>query len=87
MPTIMLIQKLAFIIHTRDEHNPPHIEVYYGTPESHEAWAKVRIDRVEIMEAFGFSSNDLNSIVKICQIRQKFLSSKWRKINGKRLQK
>lgn len=86
MPTILLIKNLAFIIHTRGEHNPPHVEVYYGTPENHEAWAKVRIDKVEILEADNFTSRDLDQIVRICQGRQKYFSRKWRKYNGKRLQ-
>ena len=81
MPTVLVIKKLLFVIHTRD-HQPPHVEVYFGNPETYEAWAKVRIDKVELLEAEGFTSSDLDQIVRICQARQKFLSSEWRRIHG-----
>ncbi|PWU17514.1 MAG: hypothetical protein C5B49_08725 [Bdellovibrio sp.] len=87
MGKVAILKNLLFMIHTRGGHNPPHVEVYYGTPENHQAWAKVRIDQVEILEASGFGSKDLDLIVRCKQGRQQYFSSKWRRLNGTRLQK
>jgi len=85
MGTVAIVKNLAFMIHTRGEHNPPHLEVYYGTPGNYEAWAKVRIDKVEILESQGFSSGDLDEILRITQGRQRFFSKKWSELNGTEL--
>lgn len=86
MPSVMKVLALYWAIHTND-HNPPHIEVYHGTPKNHDAWAKVRIDKVEIIESFGFDEPSLLEILKVAQARQKFLSSKWSKVHGQKAKK
>ena len=86
MPRVLLIRRLAFFVHTA-EHNPPLVHVYFGTPENHRAWAKIQIyGQATVMGAENFTARDLDQIVRICQGRIKYLSSKWRKSNGKRLQ-
>ena len=87
MPQVLVIKKLLFMIHTRDEHSPAHVEVYYGTPTSHQAWAKINIEKVAVLESENFSSKDLDMILRITQGYQKFFSSKWKEYNGTRLQK
>jgi hypothetical protein len=51
------------MIHTRD-HGFPHVTVYHGTPEDHEAFAKVRLDEIAILEAEGFDQKTMLKILK-----------------------
>jgi hypothetical protein len=63
MPKVLVIKNLMFMIHTRD-HGHPHVTVYLGTPENYEAFAKVRLDQVEVIESENFSQRDLNFILQ-----------------------
>ncbi|MBX2989085.1 MAG: DUF4160 domain-containing protein [Bdellovibrionaceae bacterium] len=75
MPTLLIVKALRFMLHTR-EHGFPHVTVYHGTPRNHEAFAKVRLDRVLVIESFGFHPKDLNIILLIVeQYRKEFLEA------------
>ena len=65
MPTVLKIFSLMFLIHTRD-HGFPHVTVYDGTPARYEATAKIRLDKLAVIEAAGFSRRDLKLILEIC---------------------
>jgi len=64
MPTVLKVLNLIFIIHTRD-HGHPHVTVYRGTPENFDAYAKVRLDEVEIIELQGFKTSAEKIILEI----------------------
>ena len=64
MPTLLLVRNLLFMIHTRD-HGHPHVTVYQGTPDKHEAMAKVRLDNLTVLEVDQFTKKDVSLIVKI----------------------
>lgn len=64
MPQVLKVKALIFFIHTRD-HGHPHVTVYYGRPKNHEAFAKVNLLNLSIIEQDGFHSRDLKVIVKI----------------------
>ena len=64
MPTVLKILNLMFVIHTRD-HGYPHVTVYRGAPESHDAFTKVRLDEVQIIELHGFSASAEKVILEI----------------------
>ena len=76
MPTVKVINKLLFIIHTND-HNPPHVTIYFGLPESHEAKARVEIDTGIIMCSFGFSVKSLRMLQKEIVENKEFYYEKW----------
>lgn len=76
MPTVLKIFSLMFVIHTRD-HGFPHVTVYDGTPESWEAFAKIRIDEIEVIEAEGFHKKDLKMILQIVERYQQDWMEVW----------
>ena len=69
MPTVLKILNLMFIIHTRD-HGFPHVTVYRGNPNSHDAYAKVRLDEMQVIELFGFSISAEKLILEIVSKNQ-----------------
>lgn len=80
MPTVLMIKNLIFMIHTRD-HGFPHVTVYLGTPDSHEAFAKVRLDKIGIIEADGFSKKALKEIELLTAKYQELWLEKWNEIH------
>lgn len=76
MPTVLRINNLIFMIHTRD-HGHPHVTVYLGTPENFEAMAKIRIDQLEVIESVGFGSKTLNKILMHTLIYQEVWMEVW----------
>lgn len=76
MPTVLKIFNLMFMIHTRD-HGFPHVTVYDGTPRSHEAMAKIRIDTLTVIEADRFSRKDLGLILKVAERYQEEWMEVW----------
>ncbi len=69
MPTVLKIINLIFIIHTKD-HGYPHVTVYRGTPENHDAYAKVRLDEIEVIELRGFKASAEAVILEIVSKNQ-----------------
>jgi hypothetical protein len=69
MPTVLKVLNLIFIIHTRD-HGYPHVTVYRGTPKNHDAFAKVRLDEVQVMELHGFKTSAERIILEIVSNNQ-----------------
>lgn len=65
-----------FMIHT-DDHGHPHVTVYKGNPESHEAFAKVRLDVIQVFESEGFSTKSLRSIIEQVVINQAEWLKEW----------
>lgn len=79
MPSYLSISILGlmFMIHT-DDHEPAHVTVYKGTPESHEAKARIEIETGEVMDgSFGFSEKALRKLSQRVLDRQDFLRRKW----------
>jgi len=86
MPTVPIVKSLLFLIHTRD-HDPPHVTVFYGTPEKFEAKARVVISTGEFLKRkkseSEFSSKDKKLIQKIVeQNRAKFMED-WNETRSK----
>ena len=79
MPTLLIVRNFAFIIHTRD-HGFPHVTVYQGTPENHEAMAKVRLDNMDVLEVRHFTKRDVVLILKIISRYQPEWMEVWNEI-------
>lgn len=76
MPTLLIYRNVMFIIHTRDR-GFPHVTVYQGTPETFEAMAKIRLDRVKILESRGFSAKSLKLLLALTEQNQADWLEEW----------
>ncbi len=62
--------ELSFLIHTRDQ----------GQPDSYEAMAKVRLDKLTVLEVKQFSERDIGLILKIVSQYQSDWLEVWNEI-------
>jgi len=69
MPTVLKVLDLIFMIHTKD-HGHPHVTVYRGNPSNHDAFAKVRLDVLQVIELQGFNTSAENVILRIVSKNQ-----------------
>lgn len=77
MPTVLRILNVMFVIHTRD-HGFPHVTVYLGSPESHEAMVKIRLDILKVIENKGFKESAVARLVKTTELHQGEWLEKWK---------
>ncbi len=82
MGTVLYTKTLMFMIHTRD-HGFPHVTVYKGTPDNHEAFAKIRLDVIDIIESQGFGTKALTSIVGITAENREAWLEEWNETRAK----
>ncbi|MES2769501.1 MAG: DUF4160 domain-containing protein [Bdellovibrionota bacterium] len=82
MPTVLRILECIWIIHTRD-HGFPHVTIYKGTPDNFEACAKIRLDKIIMIENNGFSEKSINTLLKATELYQQILIEKWREYHEK----
>ncbi|MCM2282019.1 MAG: DUF4160 domain-containing protein [Bdellovibrionaceae bacterium] len=68
--------KIRIEIKTRD-HAPAHVHVV-----GPDAYAKIEIETLNIIESYGFSASDLNLLLKAILERQIKLMEKWNEIQG-----
>lgn len=64
-----------------NDHDPPHVEVFWPSMKSPEAKAKFQIETAECMESFGFTSKDLKLIKREIETRKEKILEKWREIH------
>lgn len=80
MPTVLIVKNLLFMIHTLD-HNPPHVTVFYGTPEKFEAKARVEIESGKFLKNKAgekeFSSKDKRLIQQIVEQNKENFMEVW----------
>jgi len=75
VPTLYRFKNIAIRIHTQD-HAPAHVHA-----ESPDGWAKIDLKTLQVIEADGFTKNELNIIVEFVAARATHLTDKWKEIH------
>ena len=75
VPTLYWFKNIAIRIHTKD-HKPAHVHA-----EGPEAWAKIDLNLLKVIEAEGFTRSELNLIVEFVSTRASRLKDKWKEIH------
>ena len=83
MGTVLKVLGLLFMIHTND-HKPPHVTVYKGTPENFEARVRIEIETLSVMDSeTAFSAWTLRKIVDVVRQNQETMLEEWNETRPK----
>ena len=66
-----------------NDHNPPHVEVYWPSMKKPEAHAKFALEDLACIECDGFSRRDVRRIQAELKKRHTKLWDGWRQIHGR----
>jgi hypothetical protein len=75
VPTLYWFKNIAIRIHTND-HGPAHRHA-----EAPDAWPKIDLKTLQVMEAEGFTKSELKIITEFVSIRASRLMDKWKEIH------
>ena len=79
MGTIFWIRnKIRLVIYSRD-HRPPHVHIIAPDAE-----ARITIETLEVLEAYGFDRSDVKEFIEFIKQRQEKIKEKWNEIHGEK---
>lgn len=72
MPSVLRIRGYHFFFYSSDRTEPPHIHV-----EKNKSTSKIWLNPVRLGESHGFSSSEINEIIRIVEENQEILLRGW----------